>query len=395
MQTHYDYIIAGSGAAGLSLVMHILQHKKLASKSILIIDKNTKTKNDRTWCFWQKEAGLFESIVYKSWDSLKVYGAGFEKQEKIAPYTYKMIRGLDFYTHCVNAIRHQPNIHILTDTVQSITTSANQAAVVASNITYTATYVFSSILLQKPQLLPHQHYLLQHFKGAVITTTTPTFTPKAATYMDFRVSQHHGTTFGYVLPITETKALVEYTLFTKNILTPEEYSNGLKSYINQQLGITNYTIIEEEQGIIPMTDYAFKSADGNILYIGTAGGNTRGSTGYTFSYIQKHSKALVTALAANAHPASIKPTISRRAQFYDKVFLSVLANTKVQGSSLFTNMLQNKKITTILSFLDDDNNFVNDIRVILCQPKSIFIKAALQKIFKQKGKSAIPQTGDV
>ena len=60
----YDYIIAGSGCAGLSLLHKILQTPSLQNKSILVIDKDQKKSNDRTWCFWEKNPGPFESIVY-------------------------------------------------------------------------------------------------------------------------------------------------------------------------------------------------------------------------------------------------------------------------------------------------------------------------------------------
>ena len=62
----YDYIIAGSGCAGLSLVFYMNQ-TALQNKSILIIDKAPKTKNDRTWCFWIDKPIVFDEIVFKEW----------------------------------------------------------------------------------------------------------------------------------------------------------------------------------------------------------------------------------------------------------------------------------------------------------------------------------------
>ncbi len=382
MTKNYDYIIAGAGAAGLSLIMHLLDQNIPSSVSILLIDNNDKKSNDRTWCFWQKEKSIYETIVYKKWDKLKAFGPDFEKEENIAPYNYKMIRGIDFYNYCFAKIKEQNNIEILNATIKSITTNNNKATVVANNTEYTAKYVFSSILLQEPKLKKSQNYLLQHFKGQTIETDEPLFNPDIATYMDFRVNQQHGCTFGYVLPFTPTKALVEYTLFTANTLTNEQYNEGLNDYIQNHLQIKNYKVIEEEQGIIPMTDYKFKKNEGNIIYIGTAGGNTRGSTGYTFSYIQKHSKALATALKYGKHPNTIKNTISKNAQFYDSVLLEVLASQTVQGQEIFCRILKNKKFKTMLSFLDDDNRFANDIKIMWSQPKWPFIKAALKKFFQ-------------
>ncbi len=381
MQTNLDYIIAGAGAAGLSLIMHLIDQNALYNKKILLIEKEEKNNNDRTWCFWQKENSIYEEIIYKKWSTLKAYGNDFETEENIAPYIYKMIRGIDFYNYCFAKIKAQPNIEILTASIQSITTNTNNVTVVANNIEYTATYVFASLLLQPPKLTLKQNYLLQHFKGQVIETTEPVFNPDVVTYMDFRVSQQYGATFGYVLPFSTTIALVEYTLFTANTLTDVQYKDGLNDYLHNYLKIENYKVIEEEKGIIPMTDYKFKKSDGNIIYIGTAGGNTRGSTGYTFSYIQKHSKALAIALKNNQDPATIKNTISKNAQFYDSVFLEVLAKQTVEGKELFGRILKKKKMMQLLSFLDDDNNFTNDVQIMWSQPKWPFIKAAIKKLF--------------
>ncbi len=65
---HYDYIFAGAGAAGLSLLTRMIASGKFSDKKILLIDKAPKTSNDRTWCFWEKENSFFEEIVYRKWD---------------------------------------------------------------------------------------------------------------------------------------------------------------------------------------------------------------------------------------------------------------------------------------------------------------------------------------
>ena len=66
----YDYIIAGSGCSGLSLLYRLLKDPILNNKSILIIDKTEKSANDRTWCYWESEKGLFNSIVTVSYTHL-------------------------------------------------------------------------------------------------------------------------------------------------------------------------------------------------------------------------------------------------------------------------------------------------------------------------------------
>ena len=47
----YDYIIAGAGGAGLSLLHYLLDSPILSNKQILVIDQSLNKTNDRTWCF--------------------------------------------------------------------------------------------------------------------------------------------------------------------------------------------------------------------------------------------------------------------------------------------------------------------------------------------------------
>src|SRR3970282_2816363 len=96
--------------------------------------------------------------------------------------------------------------------------------------------------------------LQQHFIGWFIKSKEAVFNPEQATFMDFSVEQKGNTRFMYVLPISKTEALLEYTLFSHNHLKKEEYETEIKKYI-QNLGITNYEIIEKELGSIPMTCY--------------------------------------------------------------------------------------------------------------------------------------------
>ncbi len=90
--SHYDYIIAGGGMAGLSLAYYLNQ-SRLRTKKILVIDREQKNKNDRTWCFWEKGESAFESIVHRHWQKVWFHGTNFSEWLNISPYQYKMIRG--------------------------------------------------------------------------------------------------------------------------------------------------------------------------------------------------------------------------------------------------------------------------------------------------------------
>ncbi|HEU4903944.1 MAG TPA: lycopene cyclase family protein, partial [Flavisolibacter sp.] len=281
LHNHYDYIIAGTGCAGLSLVMHMMQQKPLQQKKILLVDKAEKIHNDRTWCFWEKGKGFFDNIVHRQWEELLFSSDTFSGTLSIAPYRYKMIRGLDFYRYCLEALKKHPSITVYQGNVSRLF-SNEKTGIIVDGKEITADYVFSSILPAKPALQKKDVWLLQHFKGWLVETEKPVFDAKKATLMDFRISQKKGTAFCYVLPYSSCEALVEYTLFTSSLLQPEEYDAELKTYISEFLKIGTYTIRETEFGVIPMTNHRFRRQHNNIINIGTAGGQTKGSSGSTF-----------------------------------------------------------------------------------------------------------------
>lgn len=375
-QKQYDYIITGMGCAGLSLAVHMIQSGKFGDKKILLADEAPKDKNDRTWCFWEKDTGIFESIVYRQWEHLWFYSDDFYKEFSIQPYRYKMIRGIDFYNYCYSVIEQHPAFEILYGKIENIF-SAKETGIIVEGRTIYSQYVFNSILFEMPSLKKGEHWLLQHFKGWTIKTEEKTFDHHVATLMDFRIAQQHGTSFCYLLPFSATEALVEYTLFTPSLLKEQEYEAGLKNYIENILHIDDYTITGKEFGVIPMTNYRFPTHQANIINIGTAGGQTKGSSGYTFFFIQQHSKALVDSLTRTGKPFITNP--SSKFHFYDSVLLHILTNNTLPGKDIFSTLFEKNKVQNVLTFLNNESSLLQDIQIISSLPTLPFLKAAVKQ----------------
>lgn len=198
--------------------------------------------------------------------------------------------------------------------------------------------------------------------------------------MDFSVEQRGNTRFMYVLPTSSTEALLEYTLFSKDLLSKEEYENEIQNYI-QKLGITDYEIVEKEQGNIPMTSYKFwKHNTKNIINIGSVGGWTKASTGYTFKNTIKKSKALINFLSKESDFRKFHKT--DKFWFYDLLFLDVLYRRNDLGSKVFSSLFKKGNPTLIFKFLDEETTFWEDLQVIWKCPKGLFVNALLMRIFK-------------
>lgn len=373
----YDFIFLGAGCASLSLLTRMLKTGKFRDKKILLIDRAPKEANDRTWCFWETGEGFFEEIVHHRWDQLDFFSDHWSGPLSAAPYRYKMIRGSDFYRYCFSLIGSCSNVELVYAEIGNAAAHKEGVTLVLNNTTchLQAEYVFSSLYRPGPAHYP----LLQHFKGWMIETAKPVFDPARATLMDFRVSQQHGTTFSYVLPLTTQTALVEYTLFTKDLLTDEQYDAGLRNYIRDFVKTGDYRITEVEKGVIPMTDEVFREYKDGIFYIGTAGGQTKASTGYTFQFIQKQTAAITALLLAGQTPLG-QQLSPRRFRFYDNTLLHILYNNSLPGDRIFSTLFRKNNASRVFRFLDNESGFRDELHILSSLPTWPFLKAALKSV---------------
>ena len=379
----YDFIIAGAGCAGFSLLYRILQEPTLQNKSILIIDKDTKNSNDRTWCFWEKRPGLFESIVHARWNTLAFLSTDFEEKLDLGAYTYKMIQGIDFYNFVLQFAQKFTNVTFLQESIVAITSEENAAVVKTTERSYVGNFVFNSTGIFNPKMT-EENSLLQHFKGWVIKTATPFFNSDVGRLMDFRVSQKNGTTFMYVLPTSTTEALIEYTLFTTTVLEKETYNTALEKYIKEELKIENYTISHEEFGVIPMSLAKFeKNPKKNIINIGTAGGFTKASSGYTFQFIQKDVSEIVALLKSGKNLNIDTSFENKLYNWYDRTLIDVLLSKKLTGKAIFTKIFEKNDPEKILAFLGNESTLLEDITIMTSLPLKPFLTSGVQQLLKK------------
>ncbi|NRS88006.1 lycopene beta-cyclase [Flavobacterium sp. 7E] len=376
---NYDYIFTGSGLAALMTVYKMIQSDDFKDKSILLIDLDTKKTNDRTWCFWQEGTSTWDQSVSKKWDSALFANAHFKRDLDLQPYHYNQVKGLDFYNQVFDLISKQKNIHFLNETVTDINELETHVFVATATENFTASAVFNSIY-RKTEVETQTQYpvLQQHFIGWFIKSKEAAFNPNQATFMDFSVSQKGNTRFMYVLPTATTEALLEYTLFSHDLLAKSEYESEIQSYISK-LGITDYEITEKEQGSIPMTCYPFwKKNSQRVLNIGTAGGWTKASTGYTFKNSDKKSTQLIAFLKQENdfrkyHKRS-------KFWFYDLLLLDILDRKNEKGSGIFSSMFKKGSPALIFKFLDEETSLFEDIKVILKCPKMPFIWSLVRSV---------------
>ena len=369
MQDEYDFIIAGGGLAGLSLAIR-LATPEFSSYRIAILDKSRKDKNDRTWSFWTTEKNhRFSSIFRHKWERLAFYAPGFERVERPAPYYYASLRGIDFYNYAWSQIKEYSHITFIQTDVSEIIEKGDHVICSTSSGKFSAPYVFDSIVRKMP--INDPLFLWQHFLGWEIELDNDHFDPTTATFMDFRVDQCDGPTFVYVLPFDKRSALVEVTLFSRNLLSRDDYEQMLRDYLDKFLK-KSYTIRDAELGKIPMTTASFGKGSDRIIPIGTNNATVKASTGYAFTRIENESDLIIDRIRKNKIS---KVRSKRKFTWYDRTLLNVITTGKEDGRKIFSLLFQRNKMAKILKFLDDQTSLLEETHIFSTLPFWSFLRA--------------------
>ena len=368
----YDIIIAGGGLSGLSLAWYLA--KGGYQGEVLIAPLNQKT-----WCFWNKGKPPFQEIIYHKWRKSFVSVLDFDSFLYMHEYAYYCIRESDFKEYVLTELKKFKNFHLLEESILDFSSNNKKAALVTkASDTYLADYIFQSIF--KPNIDEKQkakYPLIQHFLGYEIKTHFPVFDPETFVIMDFDEEFDEGVAFMYVLPFRQNTALVEFTVFSETPLKKKEYRKKIKAYLKKKYNLDreDYDIRRKEYGEIPMDDtkhpqlYASK-----IINIGTVGGQTKPSTGYTFIRVQNYSKQLAESIIKRQDPELPKLSEARY-RYYDLLLLHILSNSKDESLKVFRDLYRNNSIDQIFAFLSEETTLLQDLKIMSSVPYIPFFKA--------------------
>ena len=352
----FDYIIIGGGCAGLSLAYQLEINNKLVNKTLAVIENRNEYKRDKTWSFWKIFDHNFEDCVIKSWYNFTINTSDGSIELNNRSFPYQSIDSGKFYKKINSKLKNNSNINFFKN---------------LSGINVENSIIFNSVFDGKLD----DSNLWQHFQGVEIETSNDIFDDDILNLMDFNCDQRKNVHFFYTLPFSKNRALIETTwlsnLENRNLM---DYDKQLEKYIKNNLGIDEYILNFTEKGAIPLFLPSVKN-DKKIINIGSAGGMTRLSTGYTFLNIQEHSKYIVNNIEKINKIK--KFSIGKKYEYLDKIFLRVLKNNPDKMPYIFYEMFKCKP-DTVIKFLSNKSNLFEDLSIISKMPKFIFIKALLK-----------------
>jgi lycopene beta-cyclase len=348
----FDYIIIGGGCAGLSLAYELEINDKLKEKTLAIIETREEYKRDKTWSFWKVFNHNFDDCVIKSWNNFTINTSEGFRELSNKSFPYQSINSEKFYKKINSKLSLNPNVSFFKN---------------INEINSKNSLVFNSVFQNELD----KSKLWQHFQGIEIETSKNIFDDEIVNLMDFNCDQRNDVHFFYTLPFSKNRALIETTwlsdLEDQNLM---DYDLQLENYIKNNLGIKSYKINFMEKGAIPLFYPLFKNDD-KTINIGSAGGMTRLSTGYTFLNIQEHSNYIVKNI--DKIEKVKKFNFGKKYQFLDKIFLKVLKDYPEKMPKIFFDMFKTSS-NTIIKFLSNKSNIFEDLLIILKMPKWTFLK---------------------
>lgn len=390
--SEFDVVVIGAGAAGLSLTRRLAYDgvRRGQVPSVALVEPPSSAARAaaraRTWCFWEPERGRYDRAVSASWSRLAVRGAdGRTIDGTPGDLRYKMIRSADFESVVGAELREVPQVQRVEGRVTDVSDAPDGARVTlrderGGERSLRGRWVFDS---RPPlRLPPARTTLLQHFRGWFVRTGTDVFDPGLAELMDFRTPQPAaGLSFGYLLPLGPREALVEYTEFSPSVLPTPAYEAALRHYTREVRRLGPLTVLAAEQGVIPMTDGVFpRRAGRSVFRIGTAGGATRPSTGYTFAAIQRQCDGIVTAYRAGRCPVPPPPYRPRQLAM-DAVMLRALAGGRVDGAAFLEGLFRRNPLERVLRFLDGRSHRWEELAIGLSTPVVPMLRSAVELPF--------------
>ena len=348
--------IVGGGCAGLSLAK---QAKNLKNYTINLYTLIEDKKNDHYWGFWKsEEIQRLSNKTVKTWYNWKIINHHNENIFHSTKYPYCVIRKNNWLKES-KSIAEKLKVNVFNNKVIE-----KENSYYVNGKKLNGEYIFDS---RPPNF--DNNILLQHFHGIEIECDEDKFDFKTAILMDFRCDQSKGIHFIYFLPFSKKRALVESTLFSNKVENKSFYVKEIKKYLKNILKVNNYIIIHQETGVIPMSYICLQNK--NSINIGTRGGATKPSSGYTFNFIQYQINKIVNQIKSKKE---ITNEIHNKFDLYmDKIFIDVLNKKQISIPNLFIDLTKNLSGDEMARFMSGKSDFKIWLKVIKKLPKVVFL----------------------
>ena len=376
----FDYVFLGLGAANSLILRSLDAQGLLRGRRFAIFEPDAKRANDRTFCFWAEpdevEALGLLPLVSHAWDTVRIGGIS---ETSILPMRYWHIRGIDLYEQTRTLLAQYPDEALILQ--ERWEAYAEPGADGFAFPFGEAQTVFDSRPPQFQEAAAHEAHLLQSFLGWEIECPAGSFDASAVVMMDFRIPQEQHTQFVYILPFSDTNALVEVTRFGTVPVQENEAAELLADYLANNF--PEYRKLHLERGVIPMSSVPLRetAAGPGWIFTGARADRVKPSTGYAFHAMARDAHTLAASIAKN-QPVRLSKRPPRFV-FYDRLLLKILEQRPEKGKAIFQTLFRRCALPDVLHFLSEKTRLAQDLNILRRLPFLLFFSFALRDIFQR------------
>jgi len=381
MNPHFDLVIIGGGCAGLSLAYQLSLFGESCPRT-LIVEERANYTNDRTWCFWDVNEPIHKNLAPHAWNNFVIKNNQLAQQYSCKETPYFMLPSDIFYEAAINAIKSNVKIQMLTGEKLSVDLIKSDAwQIPTSKFIATATNVIDT--RPNKTITKKDSLMWQSFVGYEIELEHSLFDQDKLVLMDFDANFKEGLGFIYCLPISKSRALIEYTVFSEDLFAADQLKGHLIEKIGKYTNNATYKILRQEAGILPMGNKLIQQKeDPSYLFAGLFAGAARPSSGYAFQRIQAWAKDCAAELIHHQKIKRFKKD-SWIQSWMDLLFITVIKKNPNLGAKVFEELFKNCEIKTIANFMSDYSTFLEKLKIIAALPAMPFLLAIPDLIRKK------------
>lgn len=339
-----------------------------------MIEPRLTYTDDRSWCFWRPPHHDLSDLVAHSWDGWRFSGeTGPARHHRVAGLRYQYVRGIDFYTRALERIDGADNIRLHSGLqATELTPLGTGTDALVSVETERGTIRARHVIDTRPRALPAMLY--QSFTGVEIESARALpFDVNEVGLMDSMATDEGGMHFRYTLPLSPTRALVEWTRFSTTPVPAAILTAELEAELNR-LGLGDARVIRREGGILPMGAIgALPVSPPGVVFAGNSGGALRPASGYAFLRIQAWARACAAALDEGG-PAIGHPTEPWLRRSLDRIFLQAVRANPERTPEYFLALATGVPPAGLVRFLSDAARLTDYARLIISLPKIPFLR---------------------
>lgn len=278
----YDVLIVGGGLAGQLCVLALA--KRAPGLRVALVERDTAIGGNHTWCCHGTDLahpavdagsldGWFSPLVDRRWGGHHVRFPGYQRT---LDGNYLCLRSTSLAVATERTLARTGGALLAGRDVAAVDTRSVE---LATGEQLTGRLVLDARGATAADFQGRCGY--QKFIGWELELARPLATVgELPILMDATVAQLDGYRFVYTLPFSPTRALIEDTYFSRS---PEFDGEAARTRLHAHLhasGITSFTRVREELGVLPMP-WAAPEVTPSALAIGYRGGFFHPGTGYS------------------------------------------------------------------------------------------------------------------